>query len=55
MGETNTSRWRSGGAAWLKHQLAARLQPGEEGSPWQTYGRGMPGYVLGSVRQTGLE
>jgi hypothetical protein len=37
--------------AWLKAELAAKLAPGEEGSPWQTYGNGEPSYVLGSVRQ----
>lgn len=37
--------------AWLKAALAARLQPGEEGSPWQPYGQGEPSYVVGSVRQ----
>ena len=37
--------------AWLKAELAAKLQPGEAGSPWQPYGQGEPGYVLGSVRE----
>ena len=37
--------------AWLKAELAARLRPGEEGSSWQPYGQGEPGYVLGSVRE----
>ena len=37
--------------AWLKAELAAKLQPGEAGSPSQPYGEGEPRYVLGSVRQ----
>lgn len=40
--------------AWLKAELAAKLQSGEAGSPWQRYGTALPGYVLGSVRQTGI-
>ena len=37
--------------AWLKGELARRLEPGEEGSPWQEYGKALPAYVLGSVRE----
>ena len=37
--------------AWLKAELAAKLRSGEAGSPWQAYGQGEPGYVLGSVRE----
>ena len=37
--------------AWLQAELAAKLRSGEAGSPWQAYGQGEPGYVLGSVRE----
>jgi hypothetical protein len=37
--------------AWLQAELAARLRPGEAGSPWRPYGQGEPGDVLGSARE----
>lgn len=40
-----------GAAEWLKAELAMKLQPGEEGSPWQQYSKGSPSYVVGAIRE----
>jgi hypothetical protein len=37
--------------AWLEGALARRLEPGEEGRPWQAYGQDEPRVVPGSVQQ----
>jgi hypothetical protein len=37
--------------AWLKAEVAMKLQPGEARSPWQAHGKGAPSLVLGSVRE----